>query len=82
MALAHVSGDRVRDAYQRGELMQKRGELMDAWAAYCGPSEQPQKGTGRKRHPLQKPDAAGQSRSRRSLSIPEPIPHEVAGEIR
>jgi hypothetical protein len=74
MALAHVSGDRVRDAYQRGELMQKRGELMDAWAAYCGPSEQPQKGTGRTGPPLQKRAATGQSRSRRSLPMRLPIP--------
>ena len=35
MALAHVSADRVRDAYARGELLAKRVELADAWAAFC-----------------------------------------------
>jgi integrase len=35
MALAHVSADRVRDAYARGELLAKRIELAEAWADFC-----------------------------------------------
>jgi integrase len=38
MALAHVSADKVRAAYARGDLFRKRRELMEAWAAYCEPS--------------------------------------------
>jgi integrase len=34
-ALAHIKGDKVEAAYQRGTMFQKRRELMDAWAAYC-----------------------------------------------
>jgi integrase len=34
-ALAHVSSDKVRAAYQRGDLFEMRRELMDAWAKYC-----------------------------------------------
>jgi integrase len=34
-ALAHVVGDKVEAAYQRGDLFEKRRKLMDAWAAYC-----------------------------------------------
>jgi integrase len=37
MALAHVSADKVRAAYARGDLFQKRRELMEAWASYCEP---------------------------------------------
>jgi integrase len=35
MALAHVVGDRVEAAYRRGDLFEKRRQLMDAWARYC-----------------------------------------------
>jgi integrase len=35
MALAHTVGDRVEAAYRRGDLFQKRRELMDDWASYC-----------------------------------------------
>ena len=34
-ALAHVIGDKTEAAYQRGDLLDKRRRLMDAWAAYC-----------------------------------------------
>ena len=34
-ALAHVVGDKTEAAYQRGDLLDKRRRLMDAWAAYC-----------------------------------------------
>jgi integrase len=35
IALAHVAGDKVEAAYQRGELMEKRRALMADWARYC-----------------------------------------------
>jgi integrase len=36
MALAHTVGNKVEAAYRRGDLFEKRTELMAAWAAYCG----------------------------------------------
>jgi integrase len=33
-ALAHVEGDKVEAAYQRGDLFDKRRRLMNAWADY------------------------------------------------
>lgn len=35
LALAHAISDKVRAAYQRGDLLQKRRDLMQAWADYC-----------------------------------------------
>jgi integrase len=35
MALAHVVADKVEAAYRRGDLLQKRRQLADAWAKYC-----------------------------------------------
>jgi hypothetical protein len=35
MALAHVVGSKVDAAYRRGDLFQKRRDLMDAWAEHC-----------------------------------------------
>ena len=35
MALAHISADKVRAAYARSDLFQKRRELMEIWARYC-----------------------------------------------
>lgn len=35
MALAHTVGDKVEAAYRRGDLFQKRRDLMEAWARYC-----------------------------------------------
>jgi integrase len=35
MALAHAVGDKVEAAYRRGDLFQKRRELMEAWSTYC-----------------------------------------------
>jgi len=35
MALSHISGDKVRDAYARAALLKKRRVLMEAWEAYC-----------------------------------------------
>ena len=36
-ALAHVIGDKAEQAYRRGDALDKRRKLMDAWAAYCEP---------------------------------------------
>jgi integrase len=35
MALAHAARDAVEVAYQRGDLLDKRRKLMEAWAGYC-----------------------------------------------
>jgi integrase len=35
MALAHTVADKVEAAYRRGDLFQKRRQLMDAWAKHC-----------------------------------------------
>ena len=34
-ALAHAVANKVEAAYRRGDLFDKRRDLMDAWAAYC-----------------------------------------------
>lgn len=34
-ALAHVVGDATERAYRRGDALQKRRELMDAWDVFC-----------------------------------------------
>jgi len=34
-ALAHVLKDQTEAAYQRGDMLEKRRKLMDAWADYC-----------------------------------------------
>jgi integrase len=36
-ALAHLVGDEVERAYRRGDALDKRRELMVAWANYCEP---------------------------------------------
>jgi len=36
MALAHTISSATERAYRRGHALEKRRELMDAWAAYCG----------------------------------------------
>ena len=36
-ALAHVVGDETERAYRRGDALEKRRELMNAWAAFCEP---------------------------------------------
>jgi integrase len=35
LALAHAAGDAVELAYNRGDALKKRRDLMDAWAAHC-----------------------------------------------
>ncbi len=36
MALAHAVPDAVEAAYRRGDLLEKRRKLMEAWATFCG----------------------------------------------
>jgi integrase len=38
MALAHIVGDRVEAAYRRGDLFEKRRQLMGAWEKFCAVS--------------------------------------------
>lgn len=38
MALAHVVGDRTEAAYRRGDLLEKRFKLMEAWAGFVNGS--------------------------------------------
>ena len=35
LALAHVIEDKTEAAYRRGDLLEKRRELMSAWAAFA-----------------------------------------------
>jgi hypothetical protein len=35
MALTHAVTDKVEAAYRRGDLFQKRRQIMDPWARYC-----------------------------------------------
>jgi integrase len=35
-ALAHSLPDKVEAAYRRGDLFEKRRQMMDAWARHCG----------------------------------------------
>jgi len=43
-ALAHVIGDKVEQAYRRGDLFEKRRRLMQKWATFCttAPAQEPQ----------------------------------------
>jgi integrase len=34
-ALAHAVGDGTEQAYRRGDALERRRKLMNAWAAYC-----------------------------------------------
>jgi hypothetical protein len=43
MALAHTITNQVEAAYRRGDLIEKRRELMQAWADYL--DLDPQEGT-------------------------------------
>lgn len=38
-ALAHQVGSAVERAYRRGDALEKRRELMNAWAAFCEPEK-------------------------------------------
>ena len=35
MALAHAVSDKVEAAYRRGDLFQKRRQLVESWAKFC-----------------------------------------------
>jgi len=35
LCLSHVQGDPLERAYQRGDIIEKRRQLMQAWADYC-----------------------------------------------
>ena len=35
MALAHSIGSKVELAYRRGDMLEKRRPMMEAWATYC-----------------------------------------------
>jgi integrase len=37
MALAHTIANKAEAAYRRGDLFEKRRDLMNAWAAWCAP---------------------------------------------
>ena len=34
-ALAHIVGDKVEQAYRRGDMFEKRRRLMQQWATFC-----------------------------------------------
>ena len=34
-ALAHIIGDQTEAAYRRGDALERRREMMEAWASYC-----------------------------------------------
>ena len=36
MALAHTVADKTEAAYRRGDLLEKRMRMMEAWSLYCG----------------------------------------------
>ena len=38
-ALAHTVGDATERAYRRGDALEKRRKLMDAWTRFCEPKE-------------------------------------------
>ena len=35
-ALGHVVGTAAERSYRRGDLLERRRQLMEAWAEYCG----------------------------------------------
>ena len=37
-ALSHIIGNKVEQAYRRGDALEKRRALMEAWTNYCEPS--------------------------------------------
>lgn len=39
MALAHMVGNKVEAAYRRGDMFEKRRQLMADWAAWCEPKK-------------------------------------------
>lgn len=55
MALAHAVGNKVEAAYRRGDLLDKRRQMMDDWAAFCAMVEPASNNVV----PLRKPQVAG-----------------------
>ncbi|MHB1077378.1 hypothetical protein [Thiobacillus sp.] len=39
MALSHAIGDKVEAAYRRGDLFEKRRQMMADWATWCEPKK-------------------------------------------
>jgi integrase len=46
MALAHAVGDKVEAAYRRGDLLEKRMQIMVDWETHCGQIRAPASGSG------------------------------------
>jgi integrase len=51
-ALAHVIGNKAEQAYRRSDALEKRRNLMEAWAAYCEPKDSSNVVQIHKRKPL------------------------------
>ncbi len=47
-----VIGDKAEQAYRRGDALEKRRKLMEAWAAYCEPKASANVVQLRKQKPL------------------------------
>jgi integrase len=45
MALAHSLASKVEQAYRRGDLLEKRRQLMEDWASFCGSAAKVVEGT-------------------------------------
>ena len=43
MALAHAIKGKAENAYRRGDLLEKRRQLMTAWARFCASGSAPGK---------------------------------------
>jgi integrase len=41
MALAHMVGSKVEQAYRRGDMFERRRRLMAAWATFCTSPKEP-----------------------------------------
>ena len=39
--MAHVLRDETEAAYQRGDMLERRRKLMEAWAKFCASGEMP-----------------------------------------
>jgi integrase len=49
-ALAHISGDKVERAYQRGDFFEKRRLLMDEWDRFATGRKLGNKATAKPKH--------------------------------
>jgi integrase len=38
VSLAHAVGDATEEAYNRGDMLARRRQLMEAWSEYCSPA--------------------------------------------